>query len=304
MLCWKKIINQKIILFILFQTINASAIELIDATSHKLSMPTPPKRIVTLAPSLGELAADLLGENIDRIVGVSENTDYPPMLGKIFSVGPYSRFNFEKILSLKPDLAIATKDGNLKDQVLHLRGMGIPVLVVSTENLSQVQESIKLVSIALGKQAQGLQMVQQLQNGLKHIKNRAADRLQKTKKKTILFQLGDSPFITVGNKSFLNEVIETIGATNIFSDLNTGYPRPSLEETVKRNPDVILILDFNNESDKTNSTLNQMKSHWQRFKTMNAVKNKEIKIIKSDSLLRPTLRLLEGLSILERAVYQ
>src|SRR4051812_45152654 len=92
-----------------------------------------PKRIVTLAPSLGELASDLLGPELDRIVGVSEFTDYPPTLSKIPSIGPYVRINVEKVLSLKPDLVLGTVSGNSKEQVEQLIALGLHVLTVKAE---------------------------------------------------------------------------------------------------------------------------------------------------------------------------
>src|SRR5262245_40620061 len=97
-----------------------SAREITDATQTKVVLVDRPNRIVTLSPSLGELAADLLGDNLDRLVGVSEFTDYPPALKKVNSVGPYHQFNLERVLALKPDLVLATLDGNPRDRVLHL----------------------------------------------------------------------------------------------------------------------------------------------------------------------------------------
>ena len=72
-----------------------------------LAAQAAPQRIVTLAPSLGELAADLAGGNLGRIVGVSEYTDYPPTLKHVASIGPYSKVNLERVVALKPDLTSA-----------------------------------------------------------------------------------------------------------------------------------------------------------------------------------------------------
>src|SRR4051794_9328944 len=71
----------------------AHAREVVDATETKVKLVDHPSRIVTLAPSLGELAADMSGDSLSRIVGVSEYTDYPPALAKVASIGQYTRFN-------------------------------------------------------------------------------------------------------------------------------------------------------------------------------------------------------------------
>src|SRR4051812_6042349 len=96
----------------------AGAREVLDATRTRVTLVDHPARVVALAPSLAELAADLSGNQLEKIVGVSDYTDYPPRLEKTPSVGPYSRFNLEKVVALKPDLVLATLDGNPRDQVL------------------------------------------------------------------------------------------------------------------------------------------------------------------------------------------
>src|SRR6185437_8433109 len=82
----------------------ARALDLRDATGTLVHIPSHPNRIVTLAPSVAELTAEVLGMDLQRIVGVSENTDYPPALQKVESIGQYQRFNLERVVALKPDL--------------------------------------------------------------------------------------------------------------------------------------------------------------------------------------------------------
>jgi len=298
-----KLMNFWIILNFLFTlslfTLNSNecgALELTDATKTKITIRKEPKRIVTLAPSLGELVADLLDENMNRLVGVSDFTDYPPSLQKIESVGPYSGFNIEKVASLKPDLVIGTKDGNPKDKVLFLRELGITVLVVSTENFNEIDDSIKLVSTALGKKEKGNQLVRQLRSGINRIHSRSKNK----NKYRVLLQINGDPLIVVGKRSFLNEALKTVGAENIYGDLNKRYPKISIEDVVNKNPDVILILALGH-----NLKLFQKHAiNWKRFKNIKAVKNNRIHVVSGDELLRPSIRLLEGLAILERTLYQ
>src|SRR4051812_17534404 len=144
-----------------------------DVTQTKITLVDVPQRIVTLAPSLGELAADLLGNDIDRIVAVSDFTDYPPGLKRFPSVGSFTHFSLEKVVSLKPDLVLATLDGNSKDQVLHLRELGLAVVVVKAENFRDIAESIQLVAEALNREAAGKKMVFHLKVGLEKIKEKS-----------------------------------------------------------------------------------------------------------------------------------
>src|SRR5579885_2742507 len=96
----------------LFLLLAQPALAEVDELGVTVPEGAKPARVVTLAPSLAEVAAALDPAHLERIVGVTEYTDFPPSLAKVESVGPYNRFNIEKVVSLKPDLVLATKDGN------------------------------------------------------------------------------------------------------------------------------------------------------------------------------------------------
>ncbi|HLD99398.1 MAG TPA: cobalamin-binding protein [Bdellovibrionota bacterium] len=258
---------------------------------------TAPRRIVTLMPSLGELAADLLQTDLNRIVGISEYTDYPPGLKKAASIGRYDRFNIESVVALKPDLVLASQDGNPKDPVLHLRELGLNVLVVRTETFDEIKESMRLTGTALGFASRGAQMASQFEQGLSRIRDRAAKR---TGRPRVLLQIGDEPLVVAGGKSFLNESLTTIGALNVYSDSGTRYPKPSVEDVIQRKPEIILILALGRQSGKS---FEAAVRRWKDFQSIPAVRNGKVFVIEADALLRPTLRLLEGLSILEKKVF-
>lgn len=301
MLCWKigkKLFNLSfkrvpLLFFVWAPLCDAKAV--VDAMQTQVILVDRPVRIVTLAPSLGELTADLLGQEMSRIVGVSEYTDYPPQLKKISSIGPYNRFNLEKVFSLKPDLVLATVDGNSRDQITHLRELGIPIVAVSTENFEQIEESIRLVGQSIGNSKYGEQMALQLKSGLKRFEERAKNRTSVS----VMVQIGDQPLIVAGGKTFLDSGLSLIGAKNIYSKSNPKYPRPSIEDVLRLDPDVIVVAAMGENL----SFYQQMVKKWNQFPSLKAVKTHRIYLLKSDALLRPTLRILEGLSVLEKTIY-
>jgi len=280
----------------IFETKTVSARELRDALGTSVRLSDQPSRIVTLAPSLGELVADLLEDDLTKIVGVSEYTDYPPALASVTSIGSYTNFSIEKVISLHPDLVFATTDGNSEAQIDRLRALGVPVVVIKGENFSDFQASIVTLGLALGLEKRGLEMVEQFKRGIENFSVRA--RLRKPKR--VLMQLGDDPMITVGNKSFLNQAITTVGAQNIFGDLDARYPKPSIETVVQRDPDVIVVVELG----KDVKVFQRMVEKWQHLPSLKAVKTKQVRLLKADALIRPSLRMLEGLSLLERAIYE
>ena len=277
----------------------AIARDVVDSTNARIQLVEEPSRIVTLAPSLGELASDFAGSRLSRIVGVSEFSDYPPGLKKKPSIGPYHLFNIEKIVALKPDLVLATSDGNAKDEVLHLRELGLPVVVVRTETFEQIEESMRLVSKAMGNAAFGESMAKRFNEGLSRIRAHSDGLSQKFGKKRILLQLGDDPLVVVGSQSFLNVALTLLGGENIYSDSKVHYPRPSLEDVLHRNPDGIGVMPLDEKLGK----FAEYASRWKRFSTLKAVQLNQVRVSEGSEILRPTLRLLEGLSRLEKAIY-
>ena len=268
---------------------------IVDVTQTQVQVPEYPKRVVTLAPSLGELAADLVGADLERIVGVSEYTDYPPGLKKVPSVGPYTRFSLEKVMSLKPDLVLATSDGNSKEQVAHLRELGLPVIVVRTENFKEIEESIRLVASALDAASLGDRRISQLRSGLQKFRSRAKSH----KPFKVLLQVGDQPLFVAGKLSFLQDTLETIGSVNVYGDKEAAYPRPSVEDVLHRNPDLIVVIALGREL----KTYREMAQRWHQFPQLEAVKKHRVYVLRNDAIVRPTLRILEGLSHLEKMIY-
>lgn len=268
---------------------SAVAYEVTDATQTRVEFPQAPARIVTLAPSLGELAADVLEQDISRIVGVSEYTDFPPGLKSVPSVGSYVRLNLEKIAVLKPDLILATRDGNERSQIVRLREMGYRVVVVETGNFDQISASFRIVAAALGRPDKGIRMADSFQKGLTKL------RRAKTSSR-VLLQVGDDPLVVAGGESILSRVLEVLGFTNVYADLRQGYPRPSREDVFKRSPDTVLILALGTDR----APYERMLKRWRELDSLPAVRAGRVKIVVADALVRPTLRMLEGMALLER----
>ncbi len=278
----------------------AWAREVVDVTGAQVSLSEHPVRIVTLAPSLGELAADLAGESLERIVGVSDFTDYPPALAKVKSVGAYSHFNLEAIAALKPDLVLATHDGNAKDQVEHLRELKLPVVVVNTLSFTQIEESVRILSQAMGEVKTGALLIARFRKGLDRVQERKQTRLKLGKPvPRVLIELDSSPLVVAGKSSFLSEALERVGAANVYDDVPSAYPRPTFEDAVRRDPDFIIVFGMG----KNMKNFERAKKDWGRFPKLKAVRSSNIRIVDGDTILRPSLRILEGLTLLERAIH-
>lgn len=272
----------------------------------KVSISDHPARIVTLSPNVAEIAASLLGSNLERIVGVSEYTDFPPGLLHVKSIGPYARFNLEEVVALKPELVLANWNGNSKDQIDHLRELGLPVVTVKTDHLSDISSAIKMIADAMNLQTEGARAAAQFEADLRKIQL-VAQKKAGAPAPRVLLQLDTEPMVVAGKGSFLNDALEKIGAVNIYGDSNISYPRPSMEDAVARNPDVIVFLGMktgaSSVADSQAELTKRILGLWQRFPGLRAVKANKVEVLLSDEIVRPSPRVVAGLEALERAVY-
>ena len=102
------------------------------------------ERIISLAPHATELAfAAGLG---DKLVAVSEYSDYPPQAKKLEKVANYQGINLERILKLQPDLVIVWPSGNPAKEIAKLKQLGLTIYSTETKTLEDIATNIEQLS--------------------------------------------------------------------------------------------------------------------------------------------------------------
>jgi iron complex transport system substrate-binding protein len=255
-------------------------------------IPKDYQRIIAFAPNITEILFTLgLG---DRIIGVTQHCNFPPEALSKPRVGSYVDLNIEKILSLKPDLVIATADGNERGSVERLLGFGIPVLVTNPKNLNQVYETIRVIGWVTKKEDKAEILVRSLKQ--------RADRIIKAcsglPHPRVFLQINENPLITVGKETFHNNLIQLAGGINISGEEAIKYPTYSLEQVLRLNPEVILITSM-----ERGAVAELKKKRWEQWRQLSAVSHHRIYILDSDLLDRPSPRLVDGLEALARAIH-
>jgi len=136
-----KIINNTLLIILTFFFVSeTSAGTVTDEIGRKINIKESPQRIVSLAPGITET---LWALNLDdKIVGVTTFCNWPPQARQKPRVGGFTNPSIEKIVSLKPDLIIATADGNRKETVRQLERIGLPVYVTNPSDTNGVLRSI------------------------------------------------------------------------------------------------------------------------------------------------------------------
>ncbi len=126
-----------------------------------------PQRIVSLAPGITETLYALSLD--DKIAGVTTFCDWPASARKKPKIGGFTNPSIEKIVSLKPDLIIATADGNRKDTVQQLERLGLPVYVISPSNIDGFLRSILNIGKITNREKNAEKLVEKFQKRLNNV---------------------------------------------------------------------------------------------------------------------------------------
>jgi iron complex transport system substrate-binding protein len=227
-----------------------------------------------------------------EIVGVTNFCDYPKAAKAKDKIGGYFTPNIEAILSLKPDLIIATPDGYSKERVEKLDAAGMSAFVVNPRNIDGVLETMLMLGKVTGKEDNAKRVVKELAIRVRAVKEKAAAIPMEIRPK-VFYEVGHDPIITAGPETFVDNIITEAGGINIAADANTDWPRYSVEAIITKEPDIIITAPHTSSDgdDNKETRLNV----WRRFRTIPAVQNNRIYPMDSNILLRPGPRVIDGL---------
>ena len=192
-----------------------------------------PARIVSLVPSQTELLYDLGLES--ETTGITKFCVHPAhWLRNKTRVGGTKNLNLEAIKKLAPDLVLANKEENVKEQIEAL-ATHFPVWVTDVCNLDAALEMIEDIGMLTGKQAKAAL--------LKHAVSNAFADLSKCEKIKIFrttYLIWQDPYLTVGGDTFINAMLEEAGFENIFAD-QKRYPEVRVDMLREAGCELLLL---------------------------------------------------------------
>jgi len=211
-----------------------------------------PERIVSLAPAMTETLFALgLGE---RVVGITSVCDRPEAAQGKTRVGGMSNPSLEAILALKPELVVMTTDGNPKHIADQLGRLDIAIHVFTPRRLSEIPGGIRELGARVGAEKAADTLAVELETLLKTPPRFAAGEGPKA-----LFVIWPEPLIVAGPGTLIDDALTLIGYVNIAADTGTAYPRFSVEEALRRRPDVIFLgLGHDRDNPRTQRLLQRL----------------------------------------------
>lgn len=273
------------VLLILVWVFPVQAATLIDMVGREVELQEPPRRIISLAPSLTEILY-ALGAG-DAVVGVTDYATYPPEVEAKPSVGGGINPNLEVIVTLKPDLIFVSADANRWDTITQLEQLQIPVFGVRAVGIEGVFASIDEVGQVLGGKREAEELVA-------HMRRRLATVSKKVKglaRPKVLFVIWIDPLIVAGRGTVIDGLIDVAGGANVVR--TPGFSRYSLEQVLVHEPDVIVLaLEAGVPEDR--EVLHRMPG----WKEMRAVQKGAVEVIDANLINRPGPRIVEAAEVL------
>ena len=263
----------------------------VDDLGRKIFLAKAPRRVVSLAPSITEILY-ALGLN-DEIVGVTEFCDYPQEAKQKAKIG-YAQPNIEAIVTLEPDLVLAPRAFLRADLLAKLEQLKVTTFVVDPESFEEIPSRIQTVGRILNRStaADGVAMAMRQRIAAIRTKMEAVARVR------VLYVLNSQPLITVGPGSYIHQVINVAGGSNIASQATVPYPHLNMEAVLKEDPEIIVF-----PIGKAEGISLAEQQEWLRWTSLSAVKQGRLHQISADILNRPGPRIVEGLETLARIIH-
>ncbi len=260
-----------------------------DSAGRTVVVKQPVSRIVSLAPSTTEIVAALDG--LDRLIAIDMYSDYPPEVSALPKItNPDMSVDYEQITASAPDVVFAAGI-TAPDVIAAIEKLGIPVVIVGapTATFASVLADIRLVGLALQRDTEAQVLTDTMQTEWQALAGQVA---KTTERPTVFWELDATdpakPY-TVGPESFVAELLQVAGGTNIFADVTDAYPQVSLEQIVAKAPDTIILADslwgVTPESVVA-------RAGWE---SIPAVQNQRVFPIDDNIVSRPGPRIVEGL---------
>jgi len=267
--------------------------EVTDEVGRRVWIPATVRRIVSLAPNLTEMIYALGAQ--DRLVGVTDFCDYPPEARQKTRIGGAVNPNIEQIVALKPHLVLAQAFTlNRRETVEELERLGLAVYAANSRSVEGILDSTRRIAALIGASEQGESLTASLREKLDELKR----RLNRRAPKRVLFVVWADPLVTIGRETFLADALRLAGAESVV-DVAQDWPRISLEEVVRLQPQFLVFASSHSESIRATVEELSARPGW---RGLEAIRKRRVAVV-SEAINRPAPRLIEALGELARQLH-
>ena len=241
-----------------------------------------PPRIVSLSPAITESLFDIGGG--DAIVGTVQASNRPAAAAMIPRIGSHSGLDYERILTLRPTLAIAWGGGTSPTWIERLRALGLPVAIIDVYTLADIATSLEHLGKLTGRENGAAAAAAKVRARLERLPQDAPPR-------RAFYQVWPEPLMTLNGRHVISDAMRRCGAINVFEDLAALVPVVGAEDVLRAQPQAIIAARAN---DDTADPL----VRWRAYQTLPAVRESRLILLDADRMARPTLAMLDEVDVL------
>lgn len=268
------------------------AVAVEDDRGATVSVAAPAERVVSLAPFITELV--FAAGAGDRLVAVSEHSDYPEAASSLPRVGNAFSVNLERLLAARPDLVISWQSGIDPRIVERLESMGVSVFVLEPRDIDGVASALRRIGRLLGSGETADRRARDFTAQVAEIRQSYAGRSGVS----VFYQISRQPLMTLNGRHMVTRILNLCGGMNVFEGMAPIAPTVNREQVLERDPDAILISGAGTQASESID-------FWRRYSSMKAVRHDNVYAVDGDILNRQTPRLLDGIrqvcELLDRA---
>jgi iron complex transport system substrate-binding protein len=205
-----------------------------DATHQELRLDSPPKRIVSLLPSLTESVCEL-GE-CARLVATDRYSNWPDSVRALPKAGGLEDTQVEQIVRATPDIVLLVHAPRVLDR---LRSLGVVTFEFDAQTYPDIARNISTLGVMLGIPERAKSLNAQIEHSVTTVAAEARRRLA-GRAPLVYYEVDNGPY-GAGPDSFIGEELTRLGARNILTPDLGPFPKLNPEYVVRANPDVVLI---------------------------------------------------------------
>jgi iron complex transport system substrate-binding protein len=249
--------------------------------------------VVSLAPNLTEIVFAL--DEGQNLAGDTDFCDYPSEATRKPHVGGTVNPSLERIVSLLPDLILATKSINRRETVNALDRAGLPVYVTDDpHSVDEMIASVEHIGNVLGVEKSGSTVAGDLRGRLAELERRLAG----TTPRRVLFVVWTDPLISVGRSTFIADALRRAGGRSVV-DTAAEWPRISLEEMLRLQPEFLVFASAHAGDMRRDIAALHARPGW---RNLDALRHENV-VLLSDAINRPAPRMMDAVEELARALH-
>jgi iron complex transport system substrate-binding protein len=269
----------------------ADAREVRDMLGRAVTVPDRPLRVVSLAPNLTEIVF-AVGAG-DRLAAVTDQCDFPPEARGKPRVGAMYAPSLEAVVAARPDLVLATPEGNREEHVRALAGVGLTLYLVQPLDFATVLASIERVGELLDRAREAAALVARMRQEAEAI----ARAVEGARRPRVLYVIWGNPLIVPGRNTLATDLIRRAGGLSVTADEALPYPRLSVEDVLARGAERIVI------PQRGQRALAERLREWPALALLPAVREGRVAVVEDDLVHRPGPRVVAGLRALARLLH-